>query len=142
MTFTCALPAHGTTSALTLGDTAPLQAARLIPVAAGQDGVELPVTALTADGVLDALAKVGAKGAAGELHRVVVGGTLFIAYGLGAADEVDEESVRRGVGTAARSLSGLEEVAVSTEFGMGPIVEGLLLGSYSYQGLKLSLIHI
>ncbi|MBL7286319.1 leucyl aminopeptidase [Corynebacterium godavarianum] len=136
MTFTCALPARGTTAALTLADSTPLQAARLIPVAAGQDGVELPVTALTADGVLDALAKVGAKGAASELHRVVVGGTLFIAYGLGAADEVDEESVRRGVGTAARSLSGLEEVAVSTEFGMGPIVEGLLLGSYSYQGLK------
>ena len=70
MTFTCALPARGTTAALTLADSAPLQAARLIPVAAGQDGVELPVTALTADGVLDALAKVGAPGAAGELHRV------------------------------------------------------------------------
>ena len=136
MTFDCSLPVQGTTASVALADTAPSEAARLVPVAAGESGPELPVTSLTTEGLLEALTAVGANGKAGECHRVVVDGTLFIAFGLGAADEIDDEAVRRGVGVAARSLSGVDTAAVSAEFGVGPVVEGLLLGSYSYQGFK------
>ena len=136
MAFDCSLPVQGTTASVALADTAPSEAARLVPVAAGESGPELPVTSLTTEGLLEALTAVGATGKAGECNRVVVDGTLYIAFGLGAADEIDDEAVRRGVGVAARSLSGVDTAAVSAEFGVGPVVEGLLLGSYSYQGFK------
>ena len=136
MAFDCSLPVQGTTASVALADTAPSEAARLVPVAAGESGPELPVTSLTTEGLLEALTAVGATGKAGECHRVVVDGTLYIAFGLGVADEIDDEAVRRGVGVAARSLSGVDTAAVSAEFGVGPVVEGLLLGSYCYHGFK------
>ena len=136
MAFDCSLPVKGTAASVTRADQAPAEAARLVPVAAGESGPELPVTSLVTDGLLDALSKVGAKGKAGECHRLLVDGTLFIAFGIGPASDIDDEAVRRGVGTAARSLAGVEKAAISAEFGVGPVVEGIVLGSYSYQGFK------
>ena len=136
MAFDCSLPARGTAASVTLADNAPAEAARLVPVAAGESGPELPVTSLVTDGLLNALSKVGAKGKVGECHRLLVDGTLFIAFGIGPASDIDDEAVRRGVGTAARSLAGVEKAAISAEFGVGPVVEGIVLGSYSYQGFK------
>lgn len=136
MAFDCSLPVKGTAASVTLAENAPAEAARLVPVAAGESGPELPVTSLVTDGLLDALSKVGAKGKAGECHRLLVDGTLFIAFGVGPASDIDDEAVRRGVGTAARSLAGVEKAAISAEFGVGPVVEGIVLGSYSYQGFK------
>lgn len=136
MAFDCSLPVKGTAASVTLAENAPAEAARLVPVAAGESGPELPVTSLVTDGLLDALSKVGAKGKAGECHRLLVDGTLFIAFGIGPASGIDDEAVRRGVGTAARSLAGVEKAAISAEFGVGPVVEGIVLGSYSYQGFK------
>ena len=136
MAFDCSLPVRGTAASVTLAENAPAEAARLVPVAAGESGPELPVTSLVTDGLLDALSKVGAKGKAGECHRLLVDGTLFIAFGIGPASDIDDEAVRRGVGTAARSLAGVEKAAISAEFGVGPVVEGIVLGSYSYQGFK------
>ncbi|MCG7279388.1 leucyl aminopeptidase [Corynebacterium imitans] len=136
MAFDCSLPVSGTAASVTLAENAPAEAARLVPVAAGESGPELPVTSLVTDGLLNALSKVGAKGKAGECHRLLVDGTLFIAFGIGPASDIDDEAVRRGVGTAARSLAGVEKAAISAEFGVGPVVEGIVLGSYSYQGFK------
>lgn len=108
----------------------------LVPVAQGNDGVELPVTQLAPKGLLEALVAVGAKGTANEVTRVVVDGTLVIAYGLGDANDIDDEAVRRAVGAATRTLNGVEKAAISAEFGVQPVVEGLLLGGYVYNGLK------
>lgn len=135
MAFEISLPARGTTVRTTLG-SAPDGAALLIPVASGEDGIEVPVTALAPKGLLEALVAVGAKGTAGEVTRVLVDGILVLAFGLGDASEIDDEAVRRGAGAAARALNGVERAAVSTEFGVAPVVQGVLLGSYVYTGLK------
>lgn len=136
MSFDVTLPARGTTVRAVAGSAAPEGAVLLVPVAQGDDGVELPVTQLAPKGLLEALVAVGAKGTANEVTRVVVDGTLVIAYGLGDANDIDDEAVRRAVGAATRTLNGVEKAAISAEFGVQPIVEGLLLGGYVYNGLK------
>ena len=136
MSFDVTLPARGTTVRAVAGSAAPEGAVLLVPVAQGEDGVELPVTQLAPKGLLEALVAVGAKGTANEVTRVVVDGTLVIAYGLGDANDIDDEAVRRAVGAATRTLNGVEKAAISAEFGVQPVVEGLLLGGYVYNGLK------
>ena len=136
MAFDISLPARGTTVRTTLGATAPEGAALLIPVANGEDGIEVPVTALAPQGLLEALVAVGAKGIEGEVTRLLIDGSLVTAFGLGDASEIDDEAVRRGVGAAARALNDVERAAISAEFGVSPVVEGLLLGGYTYTGLK------
>lgn len=136
MAFDISLPARGTTVRTTLGTTAPEGAALLIPVANGEDGIEVPVTALAPKGLLEALVAVGAKGTEGEVTRLLIDGSLVTAFGLGDASEIDDEAVRRGVGAAARALNDVERAAISAEFGVTPVVEGLLLGGYTYTGLK------
>ncbi|MCP1386752.1 leucyl aminopeptidase [Corynebacterium sp. TA-R-1] len=136
MAFDISLPSRGTTVSLDIADQAPEGAARMVAVAKGADGLELPVTAFAAEGLLDTLTTVGATGKAGETVRVFHDGTLYIAVGLGDADEIDDEAVRRAYGAGARSLTGVDRVAVSAEFGVGPVVEGLILGGYAYSGLK------
>lgn len=136
MSFDVTLPARGTTVRAVAGSAAPEGAVLLVPVAQGNDGVELPVTQLAPKGLLEALVAVGAKGTANEVTRVVVDGTLVIAYGLGDANDIDDEAVRRAVGAATRTLNGVEKAAISAKFGVQPVVEGLLLGGYVYNGLK------
>ena len=136
MAFDISLPARGTTVRTTLGTTAPEGAALLVPVANGEDGIEVPVTALAPKGLLEALVAVGAKGTEGEVTRLLIDDQLVTAFGLGNASEIDDEAVRRGVGAAARSLNDVERAAISAEFGVAPVVEGLLLGGYTYTGMK------
>ncbi|MCG7297350.1 leucyl aminopeptidase [Corynebacterium afermentans] len=136
MAFNISLPARGTTVGTTLGESAPSSAALLIPVAHGEDGIEVPVTALAPKGLLEALVAVGAKGTEGEVTRLLIDDHLVTAFGLGDASEIDDEAVRRGVGAAARALNDVERAAISAEFGVAPVVEGLLLGGYTYTGLK------
>lgn len=136
MAFDISLPARGTTVRTTLGATAPEGAALLIPVAHGEDGIEVPVTALAPKGLLEALVAVGAKGTEGEVTRLLIDDHVVTAFGLGDASEIDDEAVRRGVGAAARTLNDVERAAISAEFGVAPVVEGLLLGGYTYTGLK------
>lgn len=135
MSFDVSLPARGTTVRAVAG-SAPADAVLLVPVASGDDGIELPVTQLAPKGLLEALVAVGAKGSAGEVTRLLVDDTLVITFGLGDASDIDDETVRRSVGNATRTLNGLEKAAVSVEFGVRPVVEGLLLGGYVYNGLK------
>ena len=131
------LPSHGTLPGVDFAAEADSTlidgAARLIPIAQGE-ALELPVSALTRDGLLEALEAVGAKGTHGEITKVALDGVLYIAVGLG--EDTSATSVRRAMGAAARALKGVDRVVVSGEFGVGPIVEGLLLGGYVYSGLK------
>lgn len=136
MAFEISLPARGTTVRTTLSESAPSGAALLVPVAHGEDGIEVPVTALAPKGLLEALVAVGAKGTEGEVTRLLIDDHLVTAFGLGDASEIDDEAVRRGVGAAARALNDVERAAISAEFGVAPVVEGLLLGGYTYTGLK------
>ncbi|WP_087117775.1 leucyl aminopeptidase [Corynebacterium urinipleomorphum] len=132
------LPSHGLLPRVDFASSAESTlidgAARLIPVAQGDDALELPVSALTRDGLLEALEAVGATGAHGEITKVAFEGVLYIAVGLG--DDTSPTSVRRSMGVAARSLKGIGHTVVSGEFGVEATVEGLLLGGYSYTGLK------
>lgn len=139
MIFDVSLPARGTTLRTEFATDAPADAIRIVPVASGDEGLELPVTTLGTPGLYETLTALGAKGKAGEVTRALVDRTVFIAFGLGDAADIDAETVRRGAGAAARSLKPGEQAAISTEFGVAAIVEGLLLGSYAYAGLKSGL---
>lgn len=147
MAFDLSLPARGFTPTLEFSPGAETPRSeqgtgagvvRIVPVVNADGDVELPVTALTVEGLLDALIALGAKGIAGETTRVVLASTLYICVGLGDADAVDEDAVRRAYGAGARSLKGIEHAVVSTEFGTTAVVEGLLLGGYTYSGFKSS----
>ncbi|WP_297850706.1 leucyl aminopeptidase [uncultured Corynebacterium sp.] len=131
------LPSHGSLPNVEFATSADSTlidgAARIIPIAQG-DSLELPVSVLTPNGLLEALEAVGAKGSHGELTKVAVDGEVYLAIGLG--EETTATSVRRALGVASRSLKGVDRAVISGEFGVGAIVEGLLLGGYVYSGLK------
>lgn len=134
MSFT--LPVTGRVPSVEFATKAPKKSqAILVPVTKGES-LEIPVTELVPDGLLPALEAVGAKGTADEVTRVLVDDQLFIAFGLGDSDEIDSEAVRRAAGVVARSLTGIENAVVTSEFGIAPLVEGLLLGGYAWEGFK------
>ncbi|WIM67005.1 leucyl aminopeptidase [Corynebacterium breve] len=136
MSFT--LPVTGLVPTVSFSTKAPKQSdALLVPVTQG-DTLEVPVTSLVPAGLFEALEAVGATGKHGEITRVLIDDQLVIAFGLGDAEELSDDDVRRAVGVLARSLRGVETAAISCEFGAGAIVEGLLLGGYSYPGFKTS----
>ena len=88
--------------------------------------------------LLDALGAVGAKGKAEELTRVPAPAGLdevasVLAVGLGAAEKVDAEQIRRSAGVAARSLSGAELVATTLGgLDLAAAAEGFYLGAYTF----------
>ncbi|MFQ6393794.1 leucyl aminopeptidase [Nocardia sp. KC 131] len=88
--------------------------------------------------LLDQLGAVGAKGKAEELTRVPApagldGVTSVLAVGLGAADKIDAEQIRRSAGVAARALSGTELVATTLSgLDIGAAAEGFYLGAYAF----------
>lgn len=92
--------------------------------------------------LLDQLGAVGAKGKAEELTRVPApaaldGVTSVLAVGLGAAEKVDEEQIRRSAGVAARALSGTELVVTTLSgLDLGAAAEGFYLGAYSFTPFK------
>ncbi|MGY2027547.1 leucyl aminopeptidase [Nocardia gipuzkoensis] len=88
--------------------------------------------------LLDQLGTVGAKGKAEELTRIpapsgLAGVSSVLAVGLGSADKLDAEQIRRSAGVAARALSGTELV-VTTLSGLdiGAAAEGFYLGAYTF----------
>ncbi|RJO69067.1 leucyl aminopeptidase [Nocardia panacis] len=100
---------------------------------------------LTADiraQLLDQLAAVGAKGKAEELTRVpapteLAGVTSVLAVGLGPAEKVDAEQVRRAAGVATRALTGTELVATTLGgLDLGAAAEGAYLGAYSFSPFR------
>ncbi|MGF0319906.1 leucyl aminopeptidase [Nocardia fluminea] len=92
--------------------------------------------------LLDALGAVGAKGKPEELTRVPAPSALadvtsVLAVGLGAADKVDAEQVRRSAGVAGRALSGTELVATTLSgVDLGAAAEGFYLGAYTFSSFK------
>src|SRR5690606_8480145 len=82
------------------------------------------------------------KGKPEELTRVpapalLADVTSVLAVGLGAAEKIDAEQVRRSAGVAGRALAGTELVA-STLSGidLGAAAEGFYLGAYTFSAFK------
>lgn len=151
-----ALPTRGTYAAAQFGATLPTELdALVLPIFSAEEatcGIELPLpkdllTAEQTDAVMNSLQALGAKGKRNEVTHLALPSlndadlpTLVIAVGLGDADELDDEALRRAAGTVARQLSApggaVQSVATTLgSFGLRAAVEGWLLGSYLYTGL-------
>ncbi len=85
------------------------------------------------------LRALGVRGTVGEVTKLPSGGAvraqLVVLVGLGEAG-VDAEALRRGVGSALRSLSEATSVALAvpadTAERVRAVVEGVLLGGYAF----------
>jgi len=121
--------------------------------AKGAKGLALAPGAETVDAayggsLAKALDLIGAAGKDGELTRVPAQGDvkapLIVAVGLGTKPakgaSVDTDTLRKAAAVAARSLTGKAKAvfALPAEDAAraGAIAEGVLLGAYSYAGLK------
>ncbi len=113
----------------------------VIGLTAGSDGPEALVGAGVDEevlaGLLDDLQAVGATGKAEELTRVPAPAALAVssvlAVGLGAADKIDGEQVRKSAGVAARALTGVATASTTlSAVDLGAAAEGFYLGAYSY----------
>ena len=140
------IPGAGVVPAVKLAKKIPEKAqALIIGIFASDDGVEVPASAaLDGDAlrtVLDQLLAVGATGKAGSVHRIPappeVSTDSIVAVGLGEAEQLDDETLRRAAGSAARAVQGLNKVATTLhEFGLAAAVEGTVLGGYVHRGLR------
>ncbi|WP_053546193.1 leucyl aminopeptidase [Corynebacterium deserti] len=141
------LPVRGTVAELKLEKKLPKNIdAVVVALFQGEDALELAGGDLldfifSADqqaAILTQLEAVGATGKAQEITRIP--GTdvaPVIAVGLGKADLLDDETLRRACGAAARSLKNLSHVATTIgDLGLAAAVTGFGLGSYSFKGLR------
>jgi len=89
---------------------------------------------------------LGATGTPGEVTKLASLGTitapLVVGVGLGRADAVTSETLRRAVGAAVRALAGVRHVGVAIDVTDGPegalaaMAEGAALGGYRFVGYK------
>ncbi|HVE63840.1 MAG TPA: leucyl aminopeptidase [Mycobacteriales bacterium] len=103
-----------------------------------------PVDTALKGGLVAALTELGFTGAHGETARVTTFGATtartVLAVGLGAAEDVDAERVRRAAGAAVRAAAGSRVLGttLATTAGVDPAealratIEGSLLGSYDF----------
>jgi leucyl aminopeptidase len=115
----------------------------VIGVTGGANGPRLargakPVDAALGNRLLAALKAAGSTGRPDEVVKIPTLGLapfgLVVAAGLGA-NATTPESVRRAVGAALRAV-GQPRVHIAIEAPIDAIVEGALLGSYSYTDYK------
>jgi leucyl aminopeptidase len=86
------------------------------------------------------LKSLGVKGSAGEVTKLPGGGAtkapVVVLVGLGEGSDVDQEKLRRAVGSAVRDLKDVGSVAVALPADslerLRAIAEGVLLGGYSF----------
>lgn len=96
------------------------------------------------DGLLNALLALGATGSAGEVTKLATLGAtaapVLVAVGLGDANKVTADTVRKAAGAAARELAGHSKAAFALAAAdielAEAVAEGALLGSYNFQGYK------
>ena len=83
---------------------------------------------------------LGVKGSAGEVTKLPGNGAvkapLVVLVGLGDPADITPETIRRAVGSAVRSLSQVETVALAvpadTAARVCAVAEGVLLGGYAF----------
>jgi len=86
------------------------------------------------------LAGLGFTGAAGEVAKMPgpdgVAAQIVVVVGLGAADRLDTETLRRAAGTAVRQLAGTDTVAFAlpayTTADVRAVADGAALGAYAF----------
>ncbi|MQY25637.1 putative cytosol aminopeptidase [Nocardia sp. RB56] len=93
------------------------------------------------ESLLQQLRAVGAKGKPEELTRIPAPADLpvtsVLAVGLGAADKVDAEQVRKSAGVAGRALAGIGTAATTLSgLDLGAAAEGFYLGAYTFTPFK------
>ena len=90
------------------------------------------------------LATLGFTGKRGETAKIPTGGTikspLLIVVGLGPADQVDPDVVRRAAGVAARTVANAATVALALPGAdaahVRAMTEGYILGGYAFTTYK------
>ena len=90
------------------------------------------------------LTSMGFKGAAGEVLKVPTGGTIraaqLLVVGLGPADALTPEKVRRAAGVAARNVGNAASVALALPAHdaehVRAVAEGFRSGSYAFTAFK------
>jgi leucyl aminopeptidase len=140
LTLVDALPESLTTDAVVIGlhkgDGGPV-------LAPGAEGIDAAL-----DGRLaETLRLLGARGNAGEVTKLATLGAttapVVVAVGLGPADKVTPETLRRAAGAAVRALAGTKRVAVALPAddtsALRAVSEGALLGAYDFTSYKSSL---
>jgi len=111
-----------------------------------------PVAAPGSEAVVSAYGKkfaamvraVGFEGKVGQVAKVPSAGTLksplLVLVGLGPADELTVNGVRRGAGIAGRALSKADDVVLALPARdaaeVRAVVEGWLLGGYAFSSYK------
>ncbi|MGC0364532.1 leucyl aminopeptidase [Rhodococcus sp. 27YEA15] len=93
------------------------------------------------DEILESLIAVGASGKPEQLTRVPAPASLAVTYvlavGLGSADKLDSEQIRKSSGAAARSLVGVKTAATTlSALDLAATAEGFALGAYSFTEFK------
>ncbi len=84
------------------------------------------------------IAAQGFGGSVGESCMLTVGDKVTCLIGLGAADAIDAQVWRRAGVTLARAASRVKSasIEVTGDSDLEAVVEGLVLGSYSYNDFK------
>ncbi|GEL96910.1 leucyl aminopeptidase [Cellulomonas terrae] len=90
-------------------------------------------------------AALGVTGAADEVRRLPGTGlsaTILVLTGIGPADKVSAETLRRAAGAATRELAGTASVGLALPAddveSVAAVAEGALLGAYSYTRYRAS----
>ncbi|ADD44035.1 leucyl aminopeptidase [Stackebrandtia nassauensis] len=119
----------------------------VVGVHSGDDGPFLAPGAETVStawsDLTETLELLGAKGSAGSVSKLPSGGRvaakLLVAVGLGEPDEngsVDDETLRRAAGVAARAAVGRESLAFALRADAELLATGAILGAYQFDGYK------
>jgi len=128
------------------GDIAATDAEVLIVgVFSGEDAPVLPESLAGVDAAFggrlaEQLAVLGNTGAASSLTRLPapegLAAELVYAVGLGDADDLDDETLRRAAGTAVRAAFGKATAAIAFEGDPEATAVGAALASYRFEGYK------
>jgi leucyl aminopeptidase len=124
--------------------TKPLRTdAVVVGLLSGSDGVQLAPGADAIDEALggrlrEAFVAAGASGRPDEVTKIPTLGLADfpLVVGTGLGDSADAEAVRRAVGAAARALTSQSRVHLALEAPVGALVEGALLGGYTFTEYK------
>ncbi|GAA2283965.1 leucyl aminopeptidase [Glycomyces scopariae] len=117
----------------------------VVGVFSGEDAPVLPESLAGVDAefggrLAGQLAALGNTGAAASLTRLPapegLHATLVYAVGLGDADDLDDETLRRAAGTAVRAAFGKGSVAIAFEGDPEATATGAILGAYRFEGFK------
>ncbi len=128
------------------GDIAAAEAEVLVVgVFSGEDAPVLPESLASVDAAFggrfaEQLAALGNTGGASSLTRLPapdgLAAKLVFAVGLGDAEHLDDETLRRAAGTAVRAAFGQDRAAIAFEGDPEATATGAALGAYKFDGYK------